>query len=326
MVKKYARGGETGKGITFKSGESIPKKHRTKKKIPAHRGTGSTREIKVGDGSIGDLFKFILGDNDISATQGKNKIKNENEKGEIRIQAADALRRLSNKVSLSADAHAKNIQSKLQPTRFDAIGAQLVGAREEAYKYMTPPTESIAPENIVEDTAEPELGTSPTDMIGGSPFEGRPEDMANAERAPIVESPELGTPPPDMRGRSPFEGRPVADVARPVDRAAPPQMGGTTPMSNQQIIGLGETAAARSPEEYTRENMEKRRREAEAAQNIINQRTQPAVTDETPAGQAVTDTDDYPAVMYRYGGAVTPKRKKRKKRLYKGGKVNSYKY
>lgn len=31
-------------------------------------------------------------------------------------------------------------------------------------------------------------------------------------------------------------------------------------------------------------------------------------------------------IGYRYGGAVPPKRKKRKKRLYKGGKVNSYNY
>ena len=31
-------------------------------------------------------------------------------------------------------------------------------------------------------------------------------------------------------------------------------------------------------------------------------------------------------VGFRYGGAVTPKRKKRKKRLYKGGKVTSYNY
>lgn len=36
----YTRGGKTGKGITFKSGEPIPEKHRQRGKIPLHRGTG----------------------------------------------------------------------------------------------------------------------------------------------------------------------------------------------------------------------------------------------------------------------------------------------
>ena len=71
--------------------------------------------------------------------------------------------------------------------------------------------------------------------------------------------------------------------------------------------------------------MEKRRREAEAAQNIINQKTQPAMTDETPVGQAVTDPNFFGEgqVGFNYGGKVAPKRKKR---LYKGGKVTSYNY
>ena len=325
MAKKYTRGGETGKGITFKSGESLPKKNRAKKKIPAHRGTGISsspaREIKVGKGTLEYLIGFILGDNnkdiyiDVPEHRSK-KVTKVSEKNKLRVEAANSMRELSNSISIMAGEQAGIRSEGLLPSAFEKVSGrvgqnpninELESARRAAYRNIQPPENVVnMEENIPSDVA------GPTNI---------------AERAPIVESPELGTPPPDMRGGSPFEGRPVADVARPVDRAAPPpQMGGTGPMSNQRIIGLGETAAARSPEEYTRENMEKRRREAEAAQNIINQRTQPAVTDETPAGQAVTDTDDYPAVMYRYGGAVTPKRKKRKKRLYKGGKVNSYNY
>jgi len=320
----YTRGGKAGKGITIKSGEPLPKKYRTKKKIPTGRGTGPkwstpAREVRIGDGTFGNLIQFILGDNEkdvwIDVPEHRSKrITRQEEKNKLRLQTLDAMRQASNRISVLGGEHAKDTAQQLVPTDFERESGinQLALAQRQAYK------------NI------PGLETKPENVVNMSEENAATEVM---NTAPIVESPKLGgTSAQDMRGGSPLEGRPAVDVTRPpADKAAPPQMGSAGLMPNQQIIGLGETATARSPEEYTRENMEKRRREAEAAQNINNQRNLSVENRETPVGQAVTTPIINPEMsgghdIYKglvHGGKV---KTKRKKRLYKGGKVTSYNY
>jgi len=193
----YTRGGEAGKGITFKSGEH---------EIPQHRGTGPTTpaaNYKVGDGSIRDLLLYILGeDKQVKKLEPKKKqktITKELEKDFARDVITTVIRG-----SIEEDAPNPFVkQHELRDTEEEST----VEEPETDTSFMgeiVPPPDEVTMENIAveedrgflpsDPTPDPRETMSPDELSLHAELE---EASARGERGQVTTR--LGMPPEESR-------------------------------------------------------------------------------------------------------------------------------
>ena len=330
MAEEYIRGGKTagtGKGGSVKN----------KKRTPAHRGaqdaSSPVRQIKIGDGSLEDLFGFILGDNkknifiDVPEKRGK-PITKTSEKNKVRIDALNAMRNLSNKVSVMGGERAKDIMSGFQgneaQTYSNMVGQnpnlnELARAKAEAM----PAVNQMATEEEEEMVAKPPIVESPANMI--------------QNRGDMIQN----------RGGSPFETGPTPDVASgPPQQDVQGRLGGAGPMQTGPF-NLARNMNPQAAEDYTnRQNAERVARVEEIKQRLgisdvgasaVNQTANnPINRQETPVSRFMNQEiratppeprDDIfmtPPGAMAYGGKVQNKKKEKKKAKKTYGKSYNY--
>tara|TARA_R100000687_G_C6419905_1_gene150489 strand:- start:42 stop:755 length:714 start_codon:yes stop_codon:yes gene_type:complete len=196
----YTRGGEAGKGTTFKSGEPLPEGELDE--IPQHRGTGPTTpaaNYKVGDGSIRDLLLYILGeDKQVKKLEPKKKqkaITKEFEKDFTRDVITTVIRG-----SIEEDASNPFVkQHELRDTEEEST----VEEPETDTSFMgeiVPPPDEVTMENIPVEKdrgflpSDPRETMSPDELSLHAELE---EASARGERGQVTTR--LGMPPEESR-------------------------------------------------------------------------------------------------------------------------------
>jgi len=309
------RGGETGKGIKLNKDGTVPKKNRRKTPAPQHRGIESppVTQIKVGNGSVRDLLRFIAGNKEIKVLKGDKAISNDEK--EILMQKG---RENASKVSSMAGEYAQKYSNRLTPSDFDIARQNMRQPRNMGLSGASAGEDFIYPENEIEPRTVIQGGSPVNPMLERGRAEagrsgGPTVPNRTASRRPPVEMPFGENPnraqidPQQYRSPSviPAPERPEPLKYNPYDK---PQQRGVVPEAAMNV------SRAQDARQYGMLGGvdEDRNRAYTASQQFA-----PLIDDDLrQMGQG--------GGPFAYGGAV--KKKKKKKKLAKGGKVSSYNY